>query len=72
MDKTRTQILEDIRIQMAEYVQLRGRLGEPMTFQQALLSHREQCRQNLADDPHGPWHERLGWLDQLCVEEGIA
>ena len=70
-NKTRKDILEDIRLQMVDYVQLRQRLGTPITYQSALLSHREQCLQNLRDEPMGVWRERVPYLDELCLEEGL-
>ena len=71
MAKTKTDILDDIRIQMWEYVNLRERLGDPITYQHALRSHRDQIAANLRDEPTGPWRERLAWLDELCAEEGL-
>lgn len=69
--KSRAEIIEDVRDQLVEYVQTRERLGDPITYQGALLGHRDVCRENLRDDPSGPWRERLSWLDQLCSEEGL-
>ena len=70
-DKSRAEIVEDVRRQVVEYVGFRRRNGPELTYQQALLLHREQCVQNLRDDPDGPWRERLSWLDQLVSEEGL-
>lgn len=69
--KNRKEILEDVRLQVVEYVQLRDRLGTPITYQQALVRHREQCLENLRDEPSEVWRDRLSWLDELCAEEGL-
>lgn len=70
-DKSRAEIVEDVREQLVEYAMTRERLGDPITYQRALILHRQQCEENLRDDPHGPWRERLSWLDQLVAEEGL-
>ena len=70
-EKSRAEIIEDVRLQLVEYVQARERLGDSLTYQRALILHRQQCEENLRDDPTGPWRERLSWLDQLVSEEGL-
>ncbi len=69
---TRTQLLEDQRLELASYVKCQERRGKPITFQQALLAHRTQVIENARDDGDGLWRERLVLLDQLCVEEGVV
>ena len=70
-DRRRAEIIEDVRLQLVEYVQARERLGDSLTYQRALILHRQQCEENLRDDSTGPWRERLSWLDQLVTEEGL-
>ena len=74
MTRTRVQQLDDCRAELAEYVKCQGRLGTPLTYQEALLRHREQCSLNMHDDSRSDpiWRDRLSLLDDLAVEEGVG
>lgn len=61
-----------IRKETNEYVALRERLGQPVTFVGALEGHRAQCAENARDDPAGPWKDRLSALDELLAEQGVG
>ena len=69
-DKSRADIVEDVRQQLAQYVEYRKRHGDPITYQQALLFI-ATLRAEPPRRPEGPWRERLSWLDQLVSEEGL-
>jgi len=68
--RTEAQQLDDLRIELAEYVKFRGRMGTNITFQRALLGHQEMVRECYRDDPE-TFRERLSLLDRLCSEEGL-
>jgi hypothetical protein len=70
--KTRIELLAELRAELFDYVNLRARLGTPLSFERALRGHREQVIENLRDDGDPMWRDRLSLLDQICVEEGVA
>jgi hypothetical protein len=71
--RTRADIIDDVRVGIAEYVKFRGRYGAPLTFQHALQSHREEIAAALRDCPNDDdLRERLGLLDELCAQEGVS
>jgi len=70
-EKNRQQLKDDLRIELAEYVALRKRLGTPLTFARALLGHREVCVENSIGDPDGYWLARVALLDELARDEGV-
>jgi hypothetical protein len=74
MTRTRVQQLDDCRAELADYVKFCGRIGRPLTYQEALLRHREQCTENMHDDSRTDpmWRDRLTLLDDLASEEGVA
>lgn len=61
-----------IRKETNDYVALRERLGQPVTFVGALEGHRAQCVENARDDPAGPWKDRISALDELLAERGVG
>jgi len=71
MNKTRADLLEDLKDELWAYCNFQERRGIKLTFSAALLGHREQVLENMRDDTDPLWRDRLGLLDQLCKEEGV-
>ena len=72
MAKTRAQAKDEIRVELAQYVLFRRKVGEPLTFQKALSGHRQVCVENAERDPEGYWSERVSLLDDVAMDEGFV
>jgi hypothetical protein len=72
VSKSETQLLDELRIEIAEYVKLRKRLGRPLTFAQALAGHRQVCEENSYGEPDDYWVARRRLCERLMIAEGIA
>ena len=72
MTKTRTQLKDDCRVEIAAYVKFRRKVGEPLTFQKALSGHRQVCVENAERDSEGYWSERVSLLDDVAMDEGFV
>jgi hypothetical protein len=64
--------LEALEKELAEYVDLRRRLGlADFRFVDALTWHRVQALTNLADSEDMMWADRIRLLDRLAERKGI-
>lgn len=73
MPRTHAEMLDDVRVGIVDYVKFRKRIGRPLTFQEALRGHRQVIADAFADTPDDTdLRDRLVFLDELCVQEGIA
>jgi len=64
--------LEALEKELAEYVDLRRRLGNAdFRFADALIGHRRQAIENLADSEDLMWADRLRLIDRLAERKGI-
>jgi hypothetical protein len=64
--------LETLEKELAEYVDLRRRLGNAdFRFADALIGHRRQVIVNLADSEDLMWADRLRLIDRLAERKGI-
>lgn len=72
MPKSEPQLLEDLRLEIGEYVKLRKRLGRPLTFAQALSGHRQVCDENSVGEADDYWASRRRLCEKLMVAEGLA
>jgi hypothetical protein len=65
--------LDVLEKELAEYVDLRRRLGsEDFRFVDALLGHRRQCMANLSDSEDEMWADRMRWLERLAERKGLV
>jgi hypothetical protein len=65
--------LDVLEKELAEYVDLRRRLGsEDFRFVDALLGHRRQCMANLSDSEDEMWADRVRSLDRLAERKGVV
>jgi hypothetical protein len=64
--------LEVLEKELAEYVDLRRRLGNAeFRFADALIGHRRQAILNLTDSEDLMWADRLRLIDRLAERKGI-
>jgi hypothetical protein len=64
--------LEVLEKELAEYVDLRRRLGNAdFRFADALIDHRRQAIINLSDSEDLMWADRLRLIDRLAERKGI-
>jgi hypothetical protein len=64
--------LEVLEKELAEYVDLRRRLGNAdFRFADALIGHRRQAIVNLAESEDLMWADRLRLIDRLAERKGI-
>ena len=64
--------LEALEKELAEYVDLRRRLGTAdYRFVDALIDHRRQASVNLGDSEDMIWADRLRLIDRLASRKGI-
>jgi hypothetical protein len=65
--------LDALEKELAEYVDLRRRLGNAdFRFADALIGHRRQAITNLADSEDMIWADRVRLLDRVAERKGIA
>lgn len=72
MSKSRQQVKDDLRVEMAEYVKARRRWGRPLTFAAVLSGQIQAATDYALTDPEGYWLERRSLLHEIAREEHLA